>query len=112
MQCKEKPQGDKYGFTSFALELCSGKGLDPLPSDSRRRGDRHALHVSEVCLALATQIPTKQWRQWMLGIFGLSGLAQSLALGVVFVSSQQESRYNILRVQTARGPARFACKEL
>ena len=59
MQCKEKPQGDKYGFTSFALELCSGKGLDPLPSDSRRRGDRHALHVSEVHLALTTQTATK-----------------------------------------------------
>ena len=46
MQCKEKPEGDKYGFTHFALENCCGKGLEPLPSDSRRRGDRHALHVS------------------------------------------------------------------
>ena len=45
VQCKDKPEGDKYGFSHFALELCSGKGLDPLPSDSRRRADRHALHV-------------------------------------------------------------------
>ncbi len=43
MQCKEKPKGDKYGFTHFARLLCSGKGLAPLASDSRRRSDRAAL---------------------------------------------------------------------
>ena len=42
-QCKEKPKGDKYGFTHFARLLCSGKGLAPLGSDSRRRPDRAAL---------------------------------------------------------------------
>ncbi len=45
MQCKEKPEGDKYGFTYFARMLNSGKGLAPLPSDSRRRADRAALEV-------------------------------------------------------------------
>lgn len=45
LQCKEKPQGDKYGFTYFARMLNSGKGLAPLPSDSRRRPDRAALEV-------------------------------------------------------------------
>lgn len=44
-QCKEKPQGDKYGFTHFARSLNDGKGLAPLPSDSRRRPDRAALEV-------------------------------------------------------------------
>lgn len=47
MQCTPKPEGDKYGFSSFARMLLSGKGLNPLPSDSRRRPDRTAL---EVCL--------------------------------------------------------------
>eukprot|EP00884_Botryococcus_braunii_P006702 jgi/Botrbrau1/16032/Bobra.7_2s0006.1 len=42
-QCKEKPEGDKYGFTYFSRRLNDGKGVAPLPSDSRRRPDRHAL---------------------------------------------------------------------
>ena len=49
-QCKPKPEGDKYGFTHFARQSCSGEGLDPLPSDSRRRGDRHALQVQSCAL--------------------------------------------------------------
>ena len=46
MQCKEKPKGDKYGFTHFARSLNSGKGIAPLSSDSRRRADRYALEAS------------------------------------------------------------------
>ncbi|CAL5227744.1 g10760 [Coccomyxa viridis] len=42
-QCKEKPKGDKYGFTHFARMLNAGKGVAPLASDSRRRPDRAAL---------------------------------------------------------------------
>ena len=45
-QCKEKPKGDKYGFTHFARSLNSGKGIAPLSSDSRRRADRYALEAS------------------------------------------------------------------
>ena len=44
-QCKEKPKGDKYGFTHFARMLNAGKGVAPLASDSRRRPDRAALEV-------------------------------------------------------------------
>ena len=46
MQCAPKPEGDKYGFTHFARASNSGRGLTPLPSDSRRRPDRKALEVS------------------------------------------------------------------
>ena len=45
MQASEKPEGDKYGFTHFAHKLMSSKGLNPLPSDARRRADRFALEV-------------------------------------------------------------------
>lgn len=46
MQCSDKPSDpDKYGFSNFARMLMSGKGLNPLPSDSRRRPDRAALQV-------------------------------------------------------------------
>ena len=44
-QCKEKPKGDKYGFGHFSRLLNSGKGINPLLSDSRRRPDRYALEV-------------------------------------------------------------------
>ena len=44
-QCKEKPQGDRYGFTYFARMMNEGKGVAPLASDSRRRPDRAALEV-------------------------------------------------------------------
>ena len=44
-QCKEKPKGDKYGFTYFARMMNEGKGVAPLASDSRRRPDRAALEV-------------------------------------------------------------------
>lgn len=50
MQCSEKPADpDKYGFSNFARMLMSGKGLNPLPSDSRRRPDRAALQVCPSC---------------------------------------------------------------
>lgn len=49
-QCKEKPKGDKYGFTHFARSLNSGKGIAPLSSDSRRRPDRYALEASALLL--------------------------------------------------------------
>ena len=46
MQCSDKPSDpDKYGFSNFARMLMSGKGVNPLPSDSRRRPDRAALQV-------------------------------------------------------------------
>ena len=46
VQCKQKPKGDKYGFTYFARMMNEGKGVAPLSSDSRRRPDRAALEVS------------------------------------------------------------------
>ena len=49
-QCKEKPKGDKYGFTYFARMLNEGKGVAPLGSDSRRRPDRAALEVGRLPL--------------------------------------------------------------
>lgn len=44
LQCTEKPKDDPYGFTHFAhsLNACDG-GINPLPSDSRRRPDRALL---------------------------------------------------------------------
>lgn len=50
LQCSDKPADpDKYGFSNFARMLMSGKGLNPLPSDSRRRPDRAALQVGPTC---------------------------------------------------------------
>ncbi len=50
VQCSDKPaEADKYGFSNFARMLMRGKGLNPLPSDSRRRPDRTALEVSCLC---------------------------------------------------------------
>lgn len=40
-----KPEGDVYKFTHFAHKLMAGKGINPLPSDSRRRKDRLALQA-------------------------------------------------------------------
>ncbi|KAI3429462.1 hypothetical protein D9Q98_005554 [Chlorella vulgaris] len=45
--CAEKPADDYYGFTHFArdvLNSCKG-GINPLPSDSRRRPDRALLEL-------------------------------------------------------------------
>ena len=58
MQRTEMPaEADKYGFSSFARMLMSGKGLNPLPSDSRRRADRTALEVSlSWCRCYAAQL--------------------------------------------------------
>lgn len=47
VQAAPKPEGDKYGFTHFAHKLNSSEGVIPLPSDSRRRKDRHALQVHQ-----------------------------------------------------------------
>jgi len=46
--CKPKPENDPYQFTEFAhllnsIETCDG--VDPLPSDSRRRPDRALLEL-------------------------------------------------------------------
>lgn len=42
--CTEKPADDPYGFTHFAHKLNScADGINPLPSDSRRRPDRALL---------------------------------------------------------------------
>lgn len=45
-QCREKPADDPYQFTHFCHELnsCTG-GINPLPSDSRRRPDRALLEL-------------------------------------------------------------------
>ena len=53
-QCKEKPKGDKYGFTYFARMMNEGKGVAPLGSDSRRRPDRAALEVGDWMLCTST----------------------------------------------------------
>lgn len=45
--CAPKPDGDKFGFTHFARKLCDGCGINPLPSDSRRRPDRAALEAGD-----------------------------------------------------------------
>ena len=46
VQCREKPADDPYSFTHFAHELNSCKdGINPLPSDSRRRPDRALLEL-------------------------------------------------------------------
>lgn len=46
-RCKAKPENDPYAFTFFAHELNSCKGVNPLPSDSRRRPDRAALELGD-----------------------------------------------------------------
>lgn len=45
LQASGKPEGDKYSFTHFAHKLMSSEGVNPLPSDSRRRKDRYALEA-------------------------------------------------------------------
>eukprot|EP00887_Chlorella_sp_A99_P003091 scaffold9.g3091.t1 len=44
-RCVPKPEGDPYGFTHFAHKLNSCEGVNPLPSDSRRRPDRAKLEL-------------------------------------------------------------------
>ena len=66
LQCKEKPQGDKYGFGYFSRQLNSGKGVKPLLSDSRRRPDRYALEViSIIRFFWVFQEVTKQYNLWI-----------------------------------------------
>ena len=61
VQCSDKPaEADKYGFSNFARMLMSGKGLNPLPSDSRRRPDRTALEVSRFCQRLLAVLTRKR----------------------------------------------------
>jgi len=43
--CVEKPENDPYQFTKFAHHLNSCEGVNPLPSDSRRRPDRALLEL-------------------------------------------------------------------
>lgn len=45
--CREKPENDPYSFTFFAHELNSCEGINPLPSDSRRRPDRALLELGK-----------------------------------------------------------------
>ncbi len=43
--CEPKPENDPYQFTKFAHVLNSCEGINPLPSDSRRRPDRALLEL-------------------------------------------------------------------
>jgi len=43
--CRKRPESDPYSFTHFAHELNSCEGINPMPSDSRRRPDRALLEV-------------------------------------------------------------------
>ena len=47
LQCTPKPEDDPYSFTQFAHTLNSCEGVNPLPSDSRRRPDRAALELGK-----------------------------------------------------------------
>ncbi|KAK9806522.1 hypothetical protein WJX73_006646 [Symbiochloris irregularis] len=58
--CEPKPAGDKYGFTHFAIESNNGKGLKPLPSDSRRRADRKALQDGETGVAATEKVKVEE----------------------------------------------------
>eukprot|EP00878_Enallax_costatus_P012049 GHUV01012581.1.p1 GENE.GHUV01012581.1~~GHUV01012581.1.p1 ORF type:complete len:392 (+),score=137.95 GHUV01012581.1:531-1706(+) len=55
--CVEKPEDDQYGCTHFAWNLnnCQYLTRPPLATDSRRRGDRHALQQREMTQAAAEQ---------------------------------------------------------
>lgn len=45
--CRPKPEDDPYSFTHFAHELNSCEGINPMPSDSRRRPDRALLELGQ-----------------------------------------------------------------
>ena len=45
--CRPKPENDPYSFTHFAHELNKCEGLNPMPSDSRRRPDRALLELGK-----------------------------------------------------------------
>jgi hypothetical protein len=53
--CAPKPADDPYGCTHFAWKLsnCDLLRTAPLASDSRRRGDRHALQERHMVIAAA-----------------------------------------------------------
>ena len=53
--CAAKPEDDPYGCTHFAWQLanCDLLRTPPLPSVSRRRADRHALHERHMVAAAA-----------------------------------------------------------
>lgn len=59
-KCNEKPEGDKYAFTHFAHKLMSSEGLNPLPSDSRRRKDRLALQHGDHLEAGAQKVAVEE----------------------------------------------------
>jgi hypothetical protein len=63
MQAEPKPEGDKYGFTHFAHKLNSSEGVNPLPSDSRRRKDRHALQVCQESMYQHAPLQGHIWYQ-------------------------------------------------
>ena len=45
--CRAKPEDDPYSFTHFAHILNSCEGVNPMPSDSRRRPDRALLELGQ-----------------------------------------------------------------
>ena len=66
MQCAPKPEGDPYGFTQFALKLNDCEGVNPLPSDSRRRPDRAQVGAcTRVCVSvlLDAQLDAQRLRE-------------------------------------------------
>lgn len=59
--CREKPEGDFYGFTHFAKAMNAVEGqLRPLPSDSRRRSDRAALQAGDSITAGSEKVRLEQ----------------------------------------------------
>ncbi|KAK9817890.1 hypothetical protein WJX72_003822 [[Myrmecia] bisecta] len=61
--CKPKPTDDKYGFTYFARMLNSCKGINPMPSDSRRRPDRAALEAGDNATAGAEKYALEEMQR-------------------------------------------------
>ena len=62
-RCTPKPVDDPYSFTTFAHTLNScADGINPLPSDSRRRPDRALLEAGNSSGG------------WLLGVGGWGGV--------------------------------------
>jgi hypothetical protein len=63
--CADKPEGDMYGCTQFALQLntCQHLVKPPLPSDSRRRADRLALEQRQIAGAAAEKLAIEEQQQ-------------------------------------------------
>ena len=80
MQCVAKPEGDAFKFTHFAHKLMAGKGLNPLPSDSRRRKDRLALQLCDYSTAGThkTLLEEAQRSERRVSVLGFRACAQGL----------------------------------